>query len=91
MTCHASPYHERANLKAPRETQLCFHPPRQPLTSLESELTDTITMIGSKTDIPMTLVEEVRRLEGLFVVDKKKLKEITDHFMSELAKGAWCH
>ncbi|KAM4055160.1 hexokinase domain-containing protein [Hirsutella rhossiliensis] len=42
---------------------------------------------GSKADIPMNLLEEVRRLEELFVVDQKKLKEITDHFISELAKG----
>lgn len=55
--------------------------------SLGSELTDVIAMTGSKADIPMNLVEEVRRLEELFVVDQKKLKEITDHFISELAKG----
>lgn len=30
---------------------------------------------------------EIKRLESLFVVDTEKLKEITDHFVDELAKG----
>ncbi|KYK57705.1 hexokinase [Drechmeria coniospora] len=42
---------------------------------------------GSKADIPKDLLEQVKRLEDLFTVDKNKLKEITDHFVSELAKG----
>ncbi|PHH70975.1 hypothetical protein CDD82_6810 [Ophiocordyceps australis] len=43
--------------------------------------------IGSKADVPKDLLAEIRRLEELFTVDKAKLKEITDHFVSELAKG----
>ena len=46
-------------------------------------------MAGSKTDFPQDLMEQVRRLEEIFTVDQKKLKEITDHFISELAKGNW--
>ncbi|PFH60203.1 hypothetical protein XA68_11332 [Ophiocordyceps unilateralis] len=42
---------------------------------------------GSKTDLPDDLVAEIRRLEDLFTVDTQKLKEITSHFISELAKG----
>lgn len=38
-------------------------------------------------DIPKNLLEEVKRLEELFTVDTNKLKEITDHFVSELTKG----
>lgn len=44
-------------------------------------------MAGSKADIPKDLLDQVKRLEELFTVDCKKLKEITDHFVSELAKG----
>lgn len=44
-------------------------------------------MTGSKADIPKDFLEQIRFLEGLFTVDTKKLKEITDHFVSELAKG----
>ncbi|RDA91769.1 hypothetical protein CP533_4760 [Ophiocordyceps camponoti-saundersi (nom. inval.)] len=42
---------------------------------------------GSTTDLPKDLVAEIRRLESIFTVDTKKLKEITAHFVSELAKG----
>lgn len=52
-------------------------------------LTVTTTMIGSKADVPTSLLEEVTRLEKLFNVDPTKLKEITDHFISELAKGSF--
>ena len=38
-------------------------------------------------DVPRDLLEEIKRLEELFTVDTKKLKEITDHFVSELTKG----
>ena len=46
-------------------------------------------MAGSKADIPKDLLDQVRRLEELFTVPTKKLKEITDHFVSELAKGTY--
>jgi len=38
-------------------------------------------------DIPTDLLQEIKRLEELFIVDTAKLKAITDHFVSELAKG----
>jgi hexokinase len=44
-------------------------------------------MAGSKVDIPKDLLEQIRYLEELFTVDTKKLKEISNHFVSELAKG----
>ncbi|KAL7975262.1 hexokinase [Trichoderma sp. SZMC 28014] len=47
----------------------------------------TCDMPGSKADIPKDLLAEVRKLEEIFTVDTQKLKQITDHFVSELAKG----
>lgn len=44
---------------------------------------------GSKEDIPKNLLEQVRHLEEIFTVDTQKLKSITDHFISELAKGEY--
>lgn len=44
-------------------------------------------MTGSKADIPKELIAQIRYLEDLFTVDTTKLKEITDHFISELDKG----
>ncbi|KEY64936.1 hypothetical protein S7711_08935 [Stachybotrys chartarum IBT 7711] len=44
-------------------------------------------MAGSKADVPKDLLEQVRRLEELFTVPAEKLKEITNHFVSELTKG----
>jgi len=38
-------------------------------------------------DIPKNLVAQIQHLEEIFTVPTKKLKEITDHFVSELAKG----
>lgn len=49
--------------------------------------TNMINMAGSKADIPKDLLEQMRWLEKLFTVDTQKLKEITDHFISELDKG----
>lgn len=42
---------------------------------------------GSAADLPKDLLNEVRKLEEIFTVDTAKLKEITDHFVNELAKG----
>ena len=42
---------------------------------------------GSKADIPKNLLAQIQHLEEIFTVDTKKLKEITNHFVSELAKG----
>lgn len=39
-------------------------------------------------DVPKDLLHEIKRLEEQFTVPKAKLKEITDHFVSELTKGA---
>jgi len=38
-------------------------------------------------DVPKDLLKQIERLEELFTVDTKKLKEITDHFVGELTKG----
>lgn len=38
-------------------------------------------------DVPKDLLDQIKRLEELFTVPKEKLKEITDHFVKELAKG----
>ena len=38
-------------------------------------------------DVPKDLLLEIKRLEELFTVDTAKLKAITEHFISELAKG----
>jgi hexokinase len=40
-------------------------------------------------DVPKDLLQEIKRLEELFTVDKAKLKAITEHFISELEKGTW--
>ena len=39
-------------------------------------------------DVPKDLLQEIKRLEELFTVPTKKLKEITTHFVSELEKGS---
>jgi hypothetical protein len=38
-------------------------------------------------DVPKDLVDEIKKLEEHFTVDTAKLKSITEHFISELAKG----
>lgn len=38
-------------------------------------------------DMPRDLKEQIEKLEEIFVVPTKKLKEITDHFVKELKKG----
>ena len=44
-------------------------------------------MLGSLADVPQDLLEQIQELENLFTVDQSKLKEVTDHFVKELAKG----
>jgi hexokinase len=41
-------------------------------------------------DVPKSLLEQIKELEDIFLVDQKKLKEITDHFVKELEKGMSC-
>lgn len=43
--------------------------------------------IGSMTDVPEDLLEQIKELERLFIVKKDKLKDITDSFIQELTKG----
>ncbi len=43
--------------------------------------------LGSMADVPQDLLEQIRELERIFIVDQKKLKDITDHFVKELTKG----
>jgi len=38
-------------------------------------------------DVPKDLLQEIKELEQLFTVDQVKLKQITEHFVHELAKG----
>jgi len=38
-------------------------------------------------DIPHDLLQEIKRLEGLFSVDTEQLKAISNHFVSELQRG----
>jgi hexokinase len=38
-------------------------------------------------DVPQDLLSQIQRLEELFTVSGEKLKEITDHFVSELERG----
>lgn len=38
-------------------------------------------------DVPKDLLDEIKRLEEMFAVSPEKLKEITDHFVTELEKG----
>jgi len=40
-------------------------------------------------DVPKNLLEQIKGLEDIFIVDQKKLKEITDHFVKELEKGVF--
>lgn len=42
---------------------------------------------GSMADMPKDLLQEIKKLEEQFTVDATKLKQITDHFVKELAKG----
>lgn len=50
-------------------------------------LTVLISSQGSMADVPKDLLEQINELERLFTVDKTKLKEITEHFVSELTRG----
>lgn len=45
--------------------------------------------LGSIADAAQGLRPEIEQLERQFTIDTKKLKEITDHFVSELEKGSW--
>ncbi len=38
-------------------------------------------------DVPKDLLQEIKRLEEMFIVPAEKLKSITTHFVSELEKG----
>ena len=54
-----------------------------PILSLPRLTKDT----GSMADMPKDLRDQIIRLEDLFTVPAQKLKEITDHFVSELERG----
>ena len=43
--------------------------------------------VGSMADMPDDLRGQIRRLEDEFIVSTEKLKEITEHFVSELTRG----
>lgn len=40
-------------------------------------------------DVPKNYLEQIKQLEKQFTVDTQKLKQITDHFVSELTKGIY--
>ncbi|KAK8183361.1 hexokinase-domain-containing protein [Phyllosticta capitalensis] len=42
---------------------------------------------GSMADVPKDLLQTIQHLESIFTVPTSKLKEITDHFVTELEKG----
>jgi hexokinase len=44
-------------------------------------------VLGSFADMPTDLKTQIDRLEELFLVPTDKLKQISDHFVSELKKG----
>ncbi|VUC28656.1 unnamed protein product [Clonostachys rosea] len=44
-------------------------------------------MTGSKAEFPKDLLEQKKYIEEIFTVETAKLKEISDHFVNELAKG----
>lgn len=48
---------------------------------------EVTTESGSMHDVPQNLLDQINRLEELFTVSQDKLKQITEHFVSELAKG----
>ena len=39
------------------------------------------------TDVPKDLLDQINRLEDLFIVPTEKLKEVTNQFVKELVKG----
>ncbi|KAI9645514.1 hexokinase [Ciborinia camelliae] len=42
---------------------------------------------GSMAEVPKNYLEQIKELERKFTVDTAKLKQITEHFVSELTKG----
>lgn len=52
-----------------------------------ARFTTNNTITGSMADVPKDLLQEIKKLEQQFTVDTTKLKQITDHFVSELEKG----
>ena len=65
---------------------------RRGLSSRSHSLVGTIflslPLIGSMTDVPDDLLDQIKKLEKLFTVDQAKLKEVTNHFVKELEKGS---
>lgn len=39
------------------------------------------------TDIPKSLLDQIKEFEDVFTVDRQKLKEVVAHFIKELEKG----
>lgn len=44
-------------------------------------------MLGSFADMPTDLKGQIDKLEEMFLVPTAKLKEVSDHFVSELERG----
>ncbi|KAI1843322.1 hypothetical protein JX266_010496 [Neoarthrinium moseri] len=49
--------------------------------------TNSRCLSGSMADVPKDLLQEIKKLEEQFTVDTSKLKQISDHFVTELEKG----
>ena len=45
-------------------------------------------LTGSFADVPEDLLAQIKYLEQIFTVEQAKLKEVTNHFIKELDKGA---
>lgn len=48
---------------------------------------EMLTNQGSMADVPRDLLQQISELEKLLTVDADTLKQVTDHFVNELAKG----
>ena len=46
-----------------------------------------VYFIGSYSDVPKNYLDQIREFEEMFTVDTAKLKEVVNHFVSELEKG----
>jgi hypothetical protein len=46
-----------------------------------------MTMIDVLKDVPKELTNEALRIRDTFIIDRNKLKEVTDRFLSEYRRG----
>jgi hypothetical protein len=65
----------------------CSSPTRFLYSMLSLNIGTDVYDLGSMADVPKDLLQEIKRLEEMFMVPAEKLKSITTHFVSELEKG----